>query len=102
VGGQQGLSDHPADIRNPSISNKQGNRECQIRGINLQFNLQGGLGNKVTRDFDYLIRVVVADMSVPKHFIFQTAAKIPGVATIKSSIALKQIQYKAALPPQFQ
>ena len=52
----------------------------------------------MTGDSDYLIRVVVADIQAIEKFIVNQLSKIPGVANIKSSFALKQVKYKTALP----
>ena len=52
----------------------------------------------MTGDSDYLIRVVVADIQAIEKFIVNELSKIPGVANIKSSFALKQVKYKTALP----
>ena len=52
----------------------------------------------MTGDSDYLIRVVVADIQTIEKFIVNELSKIPGVANIKSSFALKQVKYKTALP----
>lgn len=52
----------------------------------------------MTGDADYLLRVVVADVQSIERFIVDYLAKIPGVASIKSSFALKQVKYKTALP----
>ena len=52
----------------------------------------------MTGDFDYLIRVVVADMPALERFIVDKLTKIPGISNIKSSFALKQVKYKTALP----
>lgn len=52
----------------------------------------------MTGDADYLIRVIVADVQSLERFIVDYLAKIPGVASIKSSFALKQVKYKTALP----
>ncbi len=52
----------------------------------------------MTGDFDYLIRVVVADMQALERFIVDKLTKIPGISNIKSSFALKQVKYKTALP----
>jgi Lrp/AsnC family transcriptional regulator, leucine-responsive regulatory protein len=49
-------------------------------------------------DSDYMIRVVVGDVSALSRFIVQHLSKIPGVANIRSSFALQQIKYKTALP----
>ena len=52
----------------------------------------------MTGDADYLLRVIVADVQSLERFIVDWLAKIPGVASIKSSFALKQVKYKTALP----
>ncbi|HYH42016.1 MAG TPA: Lrp/AsnC family transcriptional regulator [Burkholderiales bacterium] len=52
----------------------------------------------MTGDADYLVRVVVSDVQSIERFIVDYLAKIPGVASIKSSFALKQVKYKTALP----
>lgn len=52
----------------------------------------------MTGDADYLLRVVVPDMQSLERFIVDYLAKIPGVSSIKSSFALKQVKYKTALP----
>jgi Lrp/AsnC family transcriptional regulator, leucine-responsive regulatory protein len=52
----------------------------------------------MTGDFDYLLRVVAADLDSYQHFVLQHLTRIQGVASIKSSFALKQVQYKTALP----
>ncbi len=54
----------------------------------------------MTGDFDYLIRVVVKDMPALERFIVEKLTKIPGISNIKSSLALKQVKYKTALPLQ--
>ena len=52
----------------------------------------------MTGDSDYLLRVVVRDMQSLERFIVDRLARIPGVASIRSSFALKQVRYKTALP----
>jgi len=52
----------------------------------------------MTGDADYLIRVVVPDVQALERFIVDELSKIPGVANIRSSFALKQVKYKTALP----
>jgi DNA-binding Lrp family transcriptional regulator len=52
----------------------------------------------MTGDADYLLRVVVADVQSLERFIVNYLSKIPGIASIKSSFALKQVKYKTALP----
>lgn len=52
----------------------------------------------MTGDADYLLRVVVADLGAYERFLMDHLTKIPSVASIKSSFALKQIKYRTALP----
>ncbi|HTH96397.1 MAG TPA: Lrp/AsnC family transcriptional regulator [Stellaceae bacterium] len=52
----------------------------------------------MTGDSDYLLRVVVEDVHALQLFITRELTKIPGVANIRSSFALKQVKYKTALP----
>lgn len=52
----------------------------------------------MTGDSDYLLRVTVPDLKHLQRFITDQLARIPGVANIRSSMALKQVKYKTALP----
>lgn len=52
----------------------------------------------MTGEADYLLRVVVADLGAYERFLKDHLTRIPGVASIKSSFALKQVQYRTALP----
>lgn len=52
----------------------------------------------MTGDADYLLRVVVADLAAYERFLVTHLTRIPGVASIKSSFALKQVKYRTALP----
>jgi Lrp/AsnC family transcriptional regulator, leucine-responsive regulatory protein len=52
----------------------------------------------MTGDADYLLRVVVPDVQSLERFILDRLTKIPGIASIKSSFALKQVKYQTALP----
>ncbi len=52
----------------------------------------------MTGDADYLIRVVVPDVPALERFIVDSLSRIPGVANIRSSFALKQVKYQTALP----
>ena len=49
-------------------------------------------------DLDYLLRVVAPDLKALQGFIVERLAKITYVASIRSSIELKQVKYKTALP----
>jgi len=52
----------------------------------------------MTGDADYLLRVVIADLSSYERFLIEHLTRVPGVASIKSSFALKQVKYRTALP----
>jgi len=52
----------------------------------------------MTGDADYLLRVVVADLAAYHRFLVDHLTRVPGVASIKSSFALKQVKYRTALP----
>ena len=52
----------------------------------------------MTGDADYLLRVVIADLEAYKGFLMDHLTRIPGVANIRSSFALKQVTYRTALP----
>jgi DNA-binding Lrp family transcriptional regulator len=52
----------------------------------------------MTGTADYLLRVVVSDLEAFQKLLTEFVAKIPGVGNIQSSVALKQVIYKTALP----
>ena len=52
----------------------------------------------MTGDSDYLLRVVTADLAAYERFLMDHLTRVPGVASIKSSFALKQVKYRTALP----
>ena len=52
----------------------------------------------MTGDADYLLRVVTSDLAAYEKFLIEHLTRIPGVASIKSSFALKQVAYRTALP----
>lgn len=49
-------------------------------------------------DADYLLRVMVADMSDCQRLITEKLSRIPGIRSIRSSFALKQVLYTTAIP----
>ncbi len=49
-------------------------------------------------DADYLVRVVMPDMTALERFIIEELSPIAVVEKIRSSFALKQVRYKTALP----
>jgi DNA-binding Lrp family transcriptional regulator len=49
-------------------------------------------------DYDYLVRVVVADMKDFERIHSQHLTRLPGVVRVHSSFALRTVQKSAALP----
>lgn len=47
---------------------------------------------------DYLLRVVVADLSAYERFLKQKLTRLTGIASIESSFALEQVKYTNSLP----
>lgn len=52
----------------------------------------------MTGDSDYLLRIVAPDLAALQAFIVDRLARIPHVSNIRSSVTLKQVKYKTALP----
>lgn len=52
----------------------------------------------MTGDADYLLRVVVPDVSAYEHFLRDVLTRVESVAGIKSAFALNQVKYSTALP----
>lgn len=52
----------------------------------------------MTGDADYMLRVVVADLEAYERFLMDHLTRVPAVANIRSSFALKQVAYRTALP----
>ncbi len=52
----------------------------------------------MTGDADYLLRVVVPDVDSYERFLDTALTRTAGVASIKSSFALRQVKYSTALP----
>ena len=52
----------------------------------------------MTGTSDYLLRIVVADLAAYEIFLKEHLTRIPGVRSIESSFALKQVAYRTALP----
>lgn len=52
----------------------------------------------MTGDSDYMLRIVVPDVSAYERFLRDALTRIESAAGIKSSFALKQVKYSTALP----
>jgi DNA-binding Lrp family transcriptional regulator len=51
-----------------------------------------------TGESDYLIKVVAPDMKAYDRFLQERLFRQPGVASIKSSVVLREVKYDTALP----
>lgn len=52
----------------------------------------------MTGTADYLLRVVTADLAAYESFLKVHLTRIPAIASIQSSFALKQVSFRTALP----
>ncbi|MBC7726583.1 MAG: Lrp/AsnC ligand binding domain-containing protein, partial [Microbacteriaceae bacterium] len=51
-----------------------------------------------TGEADYVIKVVVADMKAYDQFLQSQIFKVPGVASVRSNVVLREVKYETALP----
>jgi Lrp/AsnC family leucine-responsive transcriptional regulator len=54
----------------------------------------------MTGEFDYLLRVVVRDMADFERIHKEALTRLPGVARVNSSVAIRTVQKKTELPLQ--
>ena len=52
----------------------------------------------MTGEFDYLLRVVVSDMAAFERIHHSELTRLPGVARVNSSVAIRTVTKKTALP----
>jgi Lrp/AsnC family transcriptional regulator, leucine-responsive regulatory protein len=52
----------------------------------------------MTGDADYLLRIVVPDLVAYERFLMAHLTRVKGVASIKSSFALRSVKYQTELP----
>lgn len=52
----------------------------------------------MTGAFDYMLRVVASDIAGIERFVMNKLAKIDGIRDISTSVALRRVVYKTALP----
>ncbi len=52
----------------------------------------------MTGEFDYLLRVVVADMADFERLHKEALTRLPGVARVNSSVAIRTVQERTELP----
>ena len=52
----------------------------------------------ITGEADYVIKVVVPDMKAYDQFLQSRVFKVPGVASVRSNVVLREVKYETALP----
>lgn len=52
----------------------------------------------ITGEADYVIKVVVPDMKAYDQFLQSKVFKLPGVASVRSNVVLREVKYETALP----
>ncbi|MBT9458417.1 MAG: Lrp/AsnC family transcriptional regulator [Burkholderiaceae bacterium] len=52
----------------------------------------------ITGEADYVIKVVVPDMKAYDLFLQSKVFKVPGVASLRSNVVLREVKYETALP----
>ena len=52
----------------------------------------------ITGEADYVIKVVAADMKAYDQFLQAKIFKVPGVASVRSNVVLREVKYETALP----
>lgn len=56
----------------------------------------------MTGDYDYLLRVVARDLNSLQEFMTGKLMEIPSLANLRSSLVLKKVKQKTALPLQLE
>ena len=52
----------------------------------------------ITGEADYVIKVVAPDMKAYDQFLQATIFMVPGVASVRSNVVLREVKYETALP----
>lgn len=52
----------------------------------------------VTGDFDYVLKVVARDLPSLSRFLMGTLMRLPGVASVRSSVCMDEVKCTSALP----
>lgn len=52
----------------------------------------------ITGEADYVIKVVVKDMKAYDRFLQEAIFKVPGVASVRSNVVMREVKYETALP----
>lgn len=52
----------------------------------------------ITGDFDYLLKVVAADLEEFSIFLREKLMRVPGISAVRSAVCLDEVKYSTALP----
>lgn len=52
----------------------------------------------ITGEADYVIKVVAPDMKAYDQFLQTKIFKVPGVASVRSNVVLREVKYETAMP----
>ena len=52
----------------------------------------------LTGDFDYLVKVVAADLKEFSTFLKEKLLRVPGIVSVRTFICLEEVKYSTALP----
>lgn len=52
----------------------------------------------ITGEADYVVKVVAPDMKAYDQFLQQKIFKVPGVASVRSNVVLREVKYETAMP----
>ena len=52
----------------------------------------------ITGEADYVIKVVVPDVKAYDRFLHEKVFVLPGVASVRSNVVLREVKYETALP----
>src|SRR5262249_31497066 len=54
--------------------------------------------HKITGDSDYILQVVAADLDAYGEFVERVLRRQPGIASIQSSVALREVKFSSRIP----
>lgn len=52
----------------------------------------------ITGEADFVLKIVVADMKAYDRFLNERVFTLPGIASVRSNVVLREVKYETALP----
>jgi len=52
----------------------------------------------ITGEADYVLKIVAPDMKAYDQFLQSKVFKVPGVASVRSNVVLREVKYETAYP----